>query len=144
MLRALLVGLTLLHLGPGLAFVLLAFGCDGPAPWFGAHCGGDPVGRFGRLTLVAWAVLALGWLAGAAVRRARRVPAAPATRLQALAAVLAAGVALGAAGAWLSGTPVAWLAVPLALAVAWLVLADPLACAATRVGATPPCRPGPR
>lgn len=134
MLRMWLVGLTLLHLGPGLAFALLAFGCDGAAPWLGAHCGGDPLGRFGRLTLAAWAVLGLAWVAWAAVRRARHGPPGSAARWQALTAVLAAGGAVGGAGVWLTGAAAAWLAVPLALAVAWLALANPVACQPPQAG----------
>lgn len=143
MLRALLVGLTLLHLGPGLAFALLAFGCGAAAPWLGAHCDGEPVGRFGRLTLAAWAVLGAVRLAWAAVQRARRAPQAAGARAWALAAALAAGVGLGAVGAWLTGAAAAWLAVPLALTMAWLALADPLACVTAR-GTAPPGRREPR
>ncbi|MCS6810170.1 MAG: hypothetical protein RMK34_05710 [Tepidimonas sp.] len=129
MLRVLLMGLTLLHLGPGLAFAVLAAGC-GPSPWLrAAVCAADPVGGFMRLTVGAWAVLTLAWLAWAAVRRARTTRGLR-TRLQALLAVLAAGAAAGAAGAWLTGAALSWLAVPAALAAAWLAVADPRACEA--------------
>lgn len=60
MLRALIFGLTILHLGPGIAFALLAFGCDQPRPLLGALCERDPLSSFAVLTFTAWVVLLLG------------------------------------------------------------------------------------
>jgi hypothetical protein len=75
MLRALLYGLTLLHLGPGIAFALLAFGCDPIDPALSpAVCGDGGLGPFLKITVIAWAVLgaALGlWLVAT---RAGRFP----------------------------------------------------------------------
>ena len=51
MFRRLVVGLALLHLGPGAAFALLAFGCDGTAP----ALGGGVCGR-SELAAFAWLV----------------------------------------------------------------------------------------
>jgi hypothetical protein len=129
MLRALAVGLTLLHLGPGLAFALLAFGCDGTPPPLGEVCFGSGLASFARLTFAAWGVCALALAAVHLVGRARRAPtAATAGRVAALGAVLAAGAALAAVGTWLTGSQAWWLAVPSTLAVAWMALANPLAC----------------
>lgn len=50
MLRALIFGLTILHLGPGIAFALLAFGCEAPVPVLGALCGRRAFSSFGLLT----------------------------------------------------------------------------------------------
>ena len=52
MLRALIYGLAILHLGPGLAFAVLAFGCDPSLPWLGPVCQTDTIRTFGLLTLV--------------------------------------------------------------------------------------------
>lgn len=71
MLRALVYGLTILHLGPGIAFALLAFGCDQPAPLLGALCERSPLSSFAVLTLTAWVILLLG-LAVVNVARRRR------------------------------------------------------------------------
>jgi hypothetical protein len=134
MLRVLLVGLTLLHLGPGLAFALLAFGCDGAA--FGAAdaglaalCARPGLAPFAQITLAGWAVLGAAWAAAVLLRRARAAPrTATGRRLAALAALLATGLALGLAGQWLFGSDTGYLAVPLALAAGWLGLANPSAC----------------
>jgi hypothetical protein len=57
MLRILFHALAVLHLGPGIAFGLLAFGCDGVEPALGGLCGGSPM-RFSVVaTLVGWVVL---------------------------------------------------------------------------------------
>ena len=64
MIRALLYGLAILHLGPGIAFALLAFGCDPLQPFLGALCQKYTVISFIGLTLVFWLVLGL---AGAAL-----------------------------------------------------------------------------
>ena len=45
-----------------------------------------------------------------------------------LVAVLATGALLGGAGVWLTGSPNWWLAVPAALATAWMFLSNPLEC----------------
>jgi hypothetical protein len=127
--RALAWGLTLLHLGPGLAFALLAFGCDGEAPGLAALCARGLAASFGLLTAASWAllgaVLAAAWL----VLRARRsTPPAHAARAQALAALLLCGVGVGAATQWLSGSAIGFLAVPAAVIAGWLAVADPAAC----------------
>lgn len=57
MLRALIYGLTILHLGPGFAFVVVAFGCDSALPLFASICGQDTFAAFIRLTLWAWLVM---------------------------------------------------------------------------------------
>lgn len=129
MLRALIVGLTILHLGPGLAFALLAFGCEGSDPLLASVCGKGEFAAFGTLTLVGWGLLLAGFGAAHLVQRARGAGAgSTGPRVVALLAVLVLGVLLGAAGTWLTGSSFAWLAVPLTLAVAWWFLANPLAC----------------
>ncbi|HSI29351.1 MAG: hypothetical protein ACAH05_02475 [Methylophilus sp.] len=57
MLRALIYGLTILHLGPGFAFAVVAFGCDTLDPALGAICQQDTFTLFIQLTLAAWAVM---------------------------------------------------------------------------------------
>jgi hypothetical protein len=69
MLRALLYGLAILHLGPGLAFAVLSFGCDPTQPLLGALCRKDSIGAFIGLTLVLWLVLGAGAVASVAMRR---------------------------------------------------------------------------
>lgn len=137
MLRALLVGLTLLHLGPGLAFALLAFGCDGgvgegggaAATGLAVLCARPGFAPFAQLTLAAWVVLGAGWAAAVLLRRARAAPrSATGLRLAALSASLATGLAFGAAVQLLVGSQAGFLAVPLVLAAGWLVLANPSAC----------------
>ena len=61
MFRAIVVGLTLLHLGPGFAFVVLAFGCDPSDPGLGELCRRSSLETFTWLTLGAWAVLLAGY-----------------------------------------------------------------------------------
>ena len=68
MLRALITGLAILHLGPGFAFALLAFGCEQP-PWLpGDLCTRSTLSAFLGLTVTAWVVMVLGVLV---VRRLR-------------------------------------------------------------------------
>ena len=58
MLRILFHALAVLHLGPGIAFALLAFGCDGLDPALGsAWSATSPMRFFGVVTLVGWGVL---------------------------------------------------------------------------------------
>jgi predicted cobalt transporter CbtA len=58
MLRILFHALAVLHLGPGIAFALLAFGCDDGAPALGAACSAtSPMTFFIVTTLVGWVVL---------------------------------------------------------------------------------------
>ncbi|MCK6427074.1 MAG: hypothetical protein L6Q75_18600 [Burkholderiaceae bacterium] len=58
MLRILLHALTVLHLGPGIAFALLAFGCDGVEPALGGLCSAaSPMKFFIVVTLLSWGVL---------------------------------------------------------------------------------------
>ena len=60
MLRALIYGLAILHLGPGAAFAVLAFGCDPSLQWLGSACQQDTVRFFVGLTLAFWLMLTLG------------------------------------------------------------------------------------
>lgn len=129
MLKSLLVGLALLHLGPGIAFALLAFGCDGPEPWLPAVCGPKPLASFVWLTLGCWLVLGAGFAAWQLLQRSRREPSAgTALRVWTLLALLVFGALLATGGYWLTGSAYAALAVPGALAAGWLVLANPEAC----------------
>jgi hypothetical protein len=139
MLRAFVYGLTLLHLGPGLAFALLAFGCDGSAGPLGPVCGRPMLSSFALLTVGAWAVLGTALAAVLLVGRARTATVhRTRARLWALLAVLACGASIGAGAAWLTGTDHGVLAIPAALVVAWMFLADPSACTpAPRAGSTP-------
>jgi len=56
-LRGLIYGLSILHLGPGFAFAVVAFGCDGAAPALENICQQDTFAAFIKLTLTAWAVM---------------------------------------------------------------------------------------
>lgn len=128
--RRLLLGLALLHLGPGAAFALLAFGCDGSMPALGGSiCGRNAIAAFAWLTLLAWLLMGLGLAALHLLRRARAAPP-PGTgaRLAALLALLAEGALVASAGVWLGGGQLWVLAVPAALTAGWLMLANPLAC----------------
>lgn len=60
MLRALVYGLAILHLGPGIAFAALAFGCDPAQPLLGALCERSGFGTFLQITAVAWVLLGAG------------------------------------------------------------------------------------
>lgn len=62
MLRALIYGLAILHLGPGFAFVVVAFGCDGMNPMFDPICQQDTFAAFIKLTLMAWGIMIVGLL----------------------------------------------------------------------------------
>ena len=62
MLRALIYGLAILHLGPGLAFAVVAFVCDGIEPLFDSVCQQDTFGAFIKLTLMAWGAMVTGVL----------------------------------------------------------------------------------
>ena len=129
MLRALIYGLTILHLGPGIAFALLAFGCEAPEPYLRFICERDALSSFALLTVGAWVVLLIGLAAIALVQRARRAPPPNSgARAIALVAVLSTGALVGAAGSLLTGSQHWFLAIPGALAVGWLFLANPLAC----------------
>jgi hypothetical protein len=129
MLRALLYGLAILHLGPGIAFALLAFGCEGANPYLGAICGRNIFSLFALLTAGGWLILSLGLVAMHLLRRARgSVPPRIALRVWALLAVLAVGALMAASGAWLTGSQYWFLAIPASLAVGWLYLANPVAC----------------
>lgn len=69
MFRALVHGIAILHLGPGLAFAVLAFGC-GDAPRLGRLCGASEIQSFLVLTALCWAMLAVAsWVL---LRRPRR------------------------------------------------------------------------
>lgn len=129
MLRALVHGLVFLHLGPAIAFALLAFGC-GPGTPDLALCGKGPVAAFALLTTGAWLVLLLASAAVHLARRTRRAaPPAAGLRASTLLACLATGALLAAAGTWLTGMQHWLLTLPGVLALGWLALANPLACA---------------
>ncbi len=57
MLRILIHALAVLHLGPGIAFALLAFGCDSSQPLLGEVCRASPMKFFFVATLIGWLVL---------------------------------------------------------------------------------------
>jgi hypothetical protein len=62
MMRLIVGGLAALHLGPGLAFAMLAFGCDGVPPPLGEMlCGAHPGRLFAAVTLAVWLPAGL-WL----------------------------------------------------------------------------------
>ena len=129
MMRALFYGLTVLHLGPGIAFGLLAFGCERPAPLLGAVCNMGALASFVLLTFGSWLILSAGLASIQLVRLAGPPgPARTRWRVGALLAVLPTGALLGGAGTWLTGSPAWWLAVPATLATAWLFLSNPLEC----------------
>ncbi len=69
MLRALLYGLAILHLGPGIAFAALAFGCDPVHPMLGGVCSKGTLAAFVELTGVLWVLLVIGALGWTAWRR---------------------------------------------------------------------------
>lgn len=62
MLRGLIYGLAILHLGPGFAFVVVAFGCDTVNPLLGEICQQSSFAVFIKRTLAAWAVMMAGLL----------------------------------------------------------------------------------
>lgn len=73
MLRILFHALAVLHLGPGIAFALLAFGCDDGAPVLGAACSAtSPMRFFILVTLVSWVLLGI-----ASALYLRRHPSSP-------------------------------------------------------------------
>lgn len=131
MLRALLYGLAILHLGPGIAFGLLAFGCEGADPYLGAACGKNAFLSFALLTVGGWLILGLGLAAILLLRRARNV-GTPGTsaRVWALLVLLALGALITAAGVWLTASQYWFFAIPSSLAGGWLFLANPEACEA--------------
>jgi hypothetical protein len=57
LLRGLIYGLSILHLGPGFAFAVVAFGCDGTFSLLQAVCQQDAFAAFIKLTLVAWGIM---------------------------------------------------------------------------------------
>ncbi|WP_018985434.1 hypothetical protein [Methylophilus methylotrophus] len=59
MLRGLIYGLSILHIGPGFSFAVVAFGCDGNASSAGLEsiCQQDTFAAFIKLTLAAWGVM---------------------------------------------------------------------------------------
>jgi len=69
MLRALLYGLAVLHLGPGIAFAVMAFGCDPSQPILGVACQGNTLAVFVSLTLTLWLMLGAGAAVAIAIRR---------------------------------------------------------------------------
>ncbi len=129
MLRALIVGLALLHLGPGLAFALLAFGCEGATPFLESVCESNVFSSFARLTVGGWLILGLGLAAGHLVKSARRTGRERiGIRVWSLLALIALGASVGSAGAWLTGSEYWFLAIPVSVATGWMFLANPSAC----------------
>ncbi len=57
MLRGLIYGLSILHLGPGFAFAVVAFGCDDTFSLLQVVCQQDAFAAFIKLTLAAWGVM---------------------------------------------------------------------------------------
>ncbi|MFQ6404623.1 hypothetical protein ACIDE9_07635 [Methylophilus sp. 'Pure River'] len=57
MLRGLIYGLSILHLGPGFAFAVVAFGCEGTFSFLQGVCQQDAFAAFIKLTLAAWGVM---------------------------------------------------------------------------------------
>ncbi len=145
--RILIYALTILHLGPGIAFALLAFGCEGSSAALGDLCFKDAFANFALLTGGAWAILLAGWAAVHSIQRARRAPRSS-LRLRALAlgAVLCSAALVGAAGVWLTGSQAWFLAIPGGLALAWLFVANPVECQArtSRCERAPETAPVPR
>lgn len=130
--RLLIAGLVLLHLGPGLAFAGLAFGCEGVRPWLGSHCEAGALRIFAVLTLLVWALLSAAALSFLSVRHALSgTPAggpSPGRRWLALCALSATGLLAGGAVRWLLGSDLGFLALPALLAAGWLALANPACC----------------
>ncbi len=60
MLRALMAALAILHLGPGFAFLVVAFACEDSFSYFQFACQQDAFSAFVRLTFMAWAALITG------------------------------------------------------------------------------------
>jgi hypothetical protein len=132
MLRALVYGLTLLHLGPGFAFALLAFGCDATSPAIGAVCAMSAFTSFSYLTVGAWVVFGCGALALHLVGKARATAeGGRALRAWSLLLLLSFGVLVGAATQVLTGSQFGFLAIPASLCAGWLFLANPQACLAS-------------
>ena len=69
MFRALIYGLAILHLGPAMAFGVLAFGCDPGLQLLGSACQKDALQAFLGLTVTFWLMLGAGALALRAMRR---------------------------------------------------------------------------
>ena len=128
MVRLLIYGLSLLHLGPGVAFALFSFGCEGHAPFLGALCSKSLLVAFANLTVGAWLVLGMGLVAVHLVGTARRPNAGVALRSFSLLAIVAFGTLVGSAAWALTGTQLFFLAIPASLAIGWLFIANPLAC----------------
>jgi hypothetical protein len=62
MIRTLLAALAILHLGPGLAFAVLAFGCDGSGGGVPLVCGHNVLLSFVGLTVLGWLLLSVAWV----------------------------------------------------------------------------------
>ena len=76
MLRIVVHALAVLHLGPGIAFALLAFGCDASEPLLGSMCTANSLRFFVVVTLVCWVVLGA---ASAVLIRSQSAPSRAAT-----------------------------------------------------------------
>lgn len=76
MIRLLIYGLGILHLGPGFAFAMLTLGCEDGMPYSPlSFCTQESFAAFIQLTLAAWAVMVLGltliWAMRAALDKKR-------------------------------------------------------------------------
>ncbi len=75
MLRLLIYGLIVLHLGSGFAFAVLAFGCDDSPPTLGALCRQDSLATFLWITLGIWLLCGLGIGINHYLKRGRQLDA---------------------------------------------------------------------
>jgi hypothetical protein len=75
MLRTLFHGIAVLHLGPAIAFALLAFGCDGVDPALGRWCAAGSMKFFAVATLASW--VGLGAISAVILRAGRARPNPP-------------------------------------------------------------------
>lgn len=129
MIRSLLVGIGILHLGPGIAFALLALGCDGDELLIAARCAQGGLTGFAQLTALVWLLLVLGLGMQTLLDRARRAIAPSlGLRMASLAMTLVFGASLAGAVLWLTGSSWGFLALPASMAWAWLQVANPLEC----------------
>lgn len=133
MLRVLLQSLAVLHLGPALAFALIAFACEGSPPYPISACESSTLGSFAWLTVAVWLLLAVALATVSLLRRARNAGSqSTGARVWALAAVVALGSTMSAIGYGLTGSQFWFLALPAVMAVAWLVIANPQECQAAQ------------
>jgi hypothetical protein len=129
MFRSLLLAISILHLGPGIAFALMALGCDGESLLLAEHCVRGGVAFFAQLTALVWLLLTLGLATQHLLGRTRRaMPPGLSLRLAALGMTIAFGASLAGATLWLTGSSWGFAAIPASMAWGWLNVANPLAC----------------